>query len=61
MLVKKKLILSLTQFGFSQFTEIVMSTESMTNQEILFSELVLRLICQSVLQNPVSKTNPQQY
>ena len=41
------------------FTEIIMSTKFMTKTNSFFFELVLRLISQSVLQNPVYKANPQ--
>ena len=44
----KNIFLSRLQFGFSLFTEIVISTESMTKPRFFF-ELFLRLIYQSVL------------
>ena len=52
--VKNFLILSLTQFGFSLSTEIIVLTTSITKpRNYIFFELVLQLICNSVLQNPI--------
>ena len=58
-LIKKSLILCMLQFGFSLFTEIFMSTESMTKARNSIFWVGLNNDLSECIKDPVYKANPK--